>query len=386
MNFWRAQGLSNRLFMLLSTVSAVVFAGLFIVNDYLDRRQAIKYFALREDVLSDIHNQSLILAFLGFSGFALLAISTLLVTRNVTKPLREMAGVANRIAHGNLDAELPDVSSGGEVGQLAEALQVMQHGIKLQIQRVAEESAARSLLESQLSIARGIQESFIPQHFPTLPGLRLEGCCIPASEVGGDFFDLVAIGDRSLFFIIGDVAGKGMPAALYMAATVTLARALAKEGLEPSRLLERLNEELCGNNETCMFVTIFCGLIDSANGRVEYSNAGHNPPLLLDGGGSARFIDIEPGIAVGCFGGYRYSSGSIQLSDGDSLILYTDGVNEAVNPDGDFFGNSRLCETISGVNTVSVLENLRFGVEMFAGSAPQADDITILVLGKGVTV
>jgi len=334
-----------------------------------------------EAMLADVHQASRSIALFCAGGFALLLFTIVLVARTVTRPLVAMTAAVGQVAEGQLDVALPE-RAGGEVGQLARAVAQMQHDLKGYIERLTEATAVRERMASELAIASQIQHSFLPGRLPQLPGAGLAGCCLPAREVGGDFYDVIDLGGGLLFLVIGDVSGKGVPAALYMAATVTLVRTLAREQLPPDRLLQRLNDELARSNDTSMFVTIFCGYLQTNSGRLDYANAGHNPPLLVREGEAAVYHPVLPGLAAGCMEGYLYQAGMVALKLGDALLLYTDGVTEAQDSGGVFFSDRCLLEVAGSVQGESdlLVDTVLKAVEAFAGGASQADDITMLAI------
>ena len=384
MNFWARQGLTSRLTILLSLAGALVIAGVFGVNYYLDRQTVLTYATSQAEALEDIQRQSFILASLAGSGFLLLAGLNVLVIRSVTAPLRQLSRSAGRIAQGDLDTPLPAIQRRDEIGQLVQAFQSMQLGLADYIQRLSTETALRERMASELSIAHDLQMAILPRELPQLSGLEVAGCCRPAREVGGDLYDVRVLADGRLFFVIGDVSGKGVPAALYMAITMSLTRAVVQEQAGPAEVLTRINRELAHGNDTCMFVTLFCGMLDSASGEICYANAGHNPPVLMRADGTACLLEIEPCIAAGFLDDYQYHEAHCRLEKGATLLLYTDGVTEAQDARGDFFGEQRLLDVaVADVGTAEQLvAALGSAVERFADGADQADDITMLVLRR----
>lgn len=335
-----------------------------------------------EAMLADAYNASRAIALYCVGGFLLLLITIILTARTVTRPLVTMTDVVKQVAEGQLELPLP-VQAGGEVGQLAQAFVQMQHDLKSYIVRLTETTAAKERMASELAIAHDLQMAMLPPHLPRLPALQLSALCRPAREVGGDFYDVRLLDDHRLFFIIGDVSGKGVPAALYMAITVSLARAVMQGGVSPAEALIRINNELSRGNDACMFVTILCGVLDLASGQLRYANAGHNPPVLCKVGQKPVFMELQPGLAAGCLDGYQYGEGLLDLAVGDLLLLYTDGVTEALNPDGAFFGEEQLLAAVAEAGPASGLADILFDrVAAFAAGAAQADDITILTVRR----
>ena len=243
--------------------------------------------------------------------------------------------------------------------------------------------AARAKIESELRIAREIQLSFVPRTYPPLPGWEIHGDLRPAREVGGDFYDCFLLEDGRLYFALGDVSDKGVPAALFMAVTKTLLGASAVIGDSPAAIVDRVNRRTVLANEQCMFITAFCGILDPDTGRVVYTNAGHNPPLALRADGAVEILEHGRAPAVGIVDDAQYGFYELILRPGDALFMYTDGVTEATDRAGAFFTDERLRSAVAGYGGRSAeqLASAVLGeVAAFAEGAPQADDIAVLVI------
>jgi phosphoserine phosphatase RsbU/P len=242
-------------------------------------------------------------------------------------------------------------------------------------------------LRKELNVARQLQTSMLPLQRPLFPGrhdIEVCGFMEPASRVGGDLFDTFFIRDRHLFFCIGDVSGHGIASALFMARTIGLLRILAMTTFQPDKLLKKMNDRLCVNNDTNLFVTLFCGFLDVDSGRLVYSNGGHCPPLLSSGG-HVRELPIPKGPLIGAFPGVSYSSMEQVLNLDDVLYCYTDGVTEAQNTSGEEFTESRCKDLIGQANTQSlqvVLDSMRRRVADFTGTEILEDDFTMLALRR----
>jgi len=240
-------------------------------------------------------------------------------------------------------------------------------------------------LKRDLSMAAEIQINMLPRIFPLYPDHRefdLYATMVPARAVGGDFYDAFMIDRDHLFFIVGDVSGKGVAAALFMARAMTLFRVEASQNLPPHKILQKVNEQLAANNERCMFVTVICGLLDLRTGAVTYSNAGHCPPLIGSSDGF-RYVDIPEGAAIGLLEGCAYASAEIRLLPGEVFFLYTDGITEAVDELEREFSESRLVEDLSRIGTDEarqIVTRLCESVTAFTNGAPQSDDITVLAV------
>ena len=244
-------------------------------------------------------------------------------------------------------------------------------------------------LEQELQIAAQVQLSILPRHPPQDARLQLHCHIIPAREVGGDFYDYFFISPNALGFVIADVSGKGVPAALFMTITRTLLKATAQFIAEPTQCVTQLNDLLAAENEQMMFVTLFYGVLHLDTGTLHYVNAGHNPPYLLRTDGSVQPLARTGGMAVAVSEGMAYRAASVQLQPGEQLFLFTDGVTEAFNPQGQEFGEARLQQALlqaqphtradPGALTAQVLAQ----VHAFENGAAQADDITCMALRFG---
>jgi len=226
------------------------------------------------------------------------------------------------------------------------------------------------------------QMSMVPSVFPDRADFDLYASMVPAREVGGDLYDYLLL-DHQLYFCLGDVSGKGVPASLFMAQTTRLFRALAKQRLEPATLLTRLNEELAEDNEQGMFCTMFVGLIDLNSGRLDYCNAGHNPPVIGGGQQHGEFLEMLPNAPVGLCPGLEYEGESLADVRGRALFIYTDGLNEAENQTQEQYGDDRLLAFLQSTEFESarqVIEALTAEVEVHRAGAEPNDDLTMMCL------
>ena len=247
---------------------------------------------------------------------------------------------------------------------------------------LAEEAAARRVQDHELALAHEIQMAMLPRHVDALPELELAGMLLPARAVGGDLYDFFVDGGQ-FWFIIADAAGKGVSAALFMAITRTLFRAVALRDTPVGTVVARMNAELARDNERQFFVTALVGRLDLATGALAYANAGHLPPIIGTAGTPLRVLDPEPGIALGILGDAEYAETREVLAPGDVLLLVTDGVTEAVNPAGDLFSDARLHAEFTRLldrPPQGIVSNLVDAVNGFADGAAQEDDITALAL------
>ena len=252
-----------------------------------------------------------------------------------------------------------------------------------QISQTFEENAELAGIRQELDVAHRMQLSILPTDFPDRPEMALFGQMRAAKSVGGDFYDFFELGDGRWGFVIADVSGKGVPAALFMMITRTLLKATALSAPRPGECLSRVNELLCQENDAMMFVTLFYGVFDAANGELVYANGGHNPPCILRGDGEVTMLPGTDGVALGVMDGLPYNELVLQLDPGDTLFCYTDGVTEAINPDQEEYAEQRLVGMLAGAGALTaqaLAHRVVDDVERFADTEPQADDITCLVL------
>ncbi len=246
-------------------------------------------------------------------------------------------------------------------------------------------------IEGELNAAREIQMSIVPKMFPPFPDrpeFELSAVLEPAKEVGGDFYDFFFVDRHHLVFLLGDVSGKGIPASLFMAVTKTLLKAVADEDTSVEQILSKVNNELCEGNDMSMFATVFCGIIDTRTGQVEYSNAGHNPPVLCRRAENPVYLETQGSLPIASFEDSPYVKEKFTLGVGDTIIIYSDGVTEAMNKDDVLFSEERLLTSLKEVNgqhTDELMKKILKDVHGHAAGAPQSDDITILALQyKGI--
>jgi serine phosphatase RsbU (regulator of sigma subunit) len=242
---------------------------------------------------------------------------------------------------------------------------------------------AQAQIKAELDVARALQIAILPASFPLKPGCDGAARMIPATTMGGDFYDFIELPDGRVGLVMADVSGKGVPAAFFMAVARTNLRELAAHYLEPGACLAHTNDVLCTQNPMDLFVTVFYCMFDATSGRLSYSNGGHNPPYLRRADGSVEPLGGAGGLVLGVMPGIDYPNHTAQLLPGDRLVLYTDGVTEAFNPTDEAYGTERLIAEVKahGDQSAAVLvESICSSVTMFAGIAPQSDDITLTVL------
>lgn len=339
-----------------------------------------------KEIFADLDELRRNILFLFTLGALVLLLVVIIVARSVTRPILTLAEAVREIGSGRLDLPVPQFRSRDEVATLASAFEEMRTSLQTYIRNLAETTAAKERIESELQIARDIQMSILPKVFPPFPDRRefdLFAMISPAKVVGGDFYDFGIVEDGKLYFTIGDVSDKGIPAALFMAVIATLIKVTSREKLEPGEVLEKINRQICQGNDTCMFVTIFYGVLEIASGRLKYANAGHNPPVHLLKSGEVQFLPKAGGMALGLDDSVKLRTAEIELSPGDRLLLYTDGVTEAMNSRNEPFGDVRLrslLQSSCNSDVQELLDHCLHKLKEHVVDAPQSDDITMLAL------
>lgn len=323
---------------------------------------------------------------LGLTALLCLALIILLITRRTLAPLAVLTRRAEQVARGDLDFALPRVHRRDEIGRLTRAFDTMRRQLAQYIKQLTHATREQERMRSELEIAHQIQVALLPaEQYQNAEGYAfdLHAVLRPARAVGGDLYSYFMLDQQHFCVMVGDVSDKGIPAALFMARAITLAKALAPRAQRPQQLLNRLNRELCRNNDECMFVTLLCGVLDVTNGEMVLASAGHEPPILVRHG-RARLFDIVTGPAVGLDEAAHYPEYPLQLKQDDALILYTDGVTEASNGSGAMFGIERglscLTREPAPGDTQAFARRLLREVDRFAAGNDQTDDITILAL------
>ena len=304
----------------------------------------------------------------------------------IAAPIEQLTDSAHHFSEGDFDYPLPYVERGDEVGVMARAFDAARGSIKEQMHEIGVMAGARQKLESELSIARDIQQSMLPAGRAFDTGhMHVEAHALlePASEVGGDFYQFSELEPGVLWFAIGDVSDKGIPAALFMARTLTVLEQQARRHGSPEKILAAASVRLAENNETCMFATVLCGRLDVASGRLRLASAGHEPPLLLQADGTAALLAVPAGSPLGFEPSDEFPLYEGVLAAGATLLGYTDGVTEAFDLEHRAYGSERLLQVLrAGDNAEAACQRVLDDVRRHAGQAPQSDDITILAISR----
>ncbi len=308
--------------------------------------------------------------------------------RKVVSPIRIMTDETDAFIKNEAEVSerLSSIVTGDEIEQLAGAIYKMQVDIKEYIRNQTAVAVESERIIAELDIARQIQTGMLPCSFPAFPDIReidLYASMVPTRRVGGDFYDFFMVDDHTLCFVIADVSGKGIPAALFMMMAKILIKNQALAGLSPSEIFSTVNNQLCENNDANMFVTAWMGLYDIRTGSLASVNAGHNPPLLCRRDGTFQFFKVPSNFVLGGMEGISYQSTETRLNAGDTLFLYTDGVTDATSADLEMYGDERLqivLNKLSGGQPQEILEGVTTDLQLFVKDSPQFDDITMLAL------
>ena len=308
-----------------------------------------------------------------------------IITREL-KPLRRLAYEAETIASGQFDAVLPDFQRIDEIGQLSHSFGNMQQSLVKYIEELKETTSQKASIESDLRIASGIQMGMLPEKFPTRADhddVQLYASLTPAKEVGGDLFDFY-FRDEKLFFCIGDVSGKGVPASLFMAVTRAIFRTVSSHESMPDRIITAMNKTVIDMNKTYMFVTLFVGVLDLPTGRLYYCNAGHDAPLLV--GAGVGILPCDPNVPVGFMPDWKYSLQEAHIFTGTTIFLFTDGLTEAMNANLELFEMERINEVANQAladqqqEPRQLIARMTEAVHQFVGDAEQSDDLTMMAI------
>ena len=324
------------------------------------------------------------ISIIAVAGLLLLLFVIILITRHLTRPLGKLAIATKDIGAGHLDTELPEAVRKDEIGALTDDFSSMRTALKTYITEIRETTAKQQKLESEIQIAKDIQMSMIPgsgNAFIKEDDFQLFALLRPARSVGGDLYYFQQ-SDEQLHFIIGDVSDKGVPAALFMAKTVTLYTRALRDKLTPGQTLTMMNDLLADNNDACMFVTALCGSLNLKTGHMVMANAGHMNPVMQNSQETREF-EIDGATALGLMDSVNYPDIEFQLNNQTSLTMYTDGISEAHDTNNNQYSDEKLIELIASIkpgNTQETGNKIIESVDSFSAGTEQFDDITLLII------
>ena len=336
-----------------------------------------------DELFSSLHYMSIIYILLATIGAILLIVTMVLISRRVTEPLRELTLITDDIANGNFNIKIPLPKTQDEIYRLSFAIDTMQKAIKEYIENLRDATMQQQKIDSELDIARSIQRSMLPKSLPKNESITLCAMLKPARAVGGDFYDFFYIDEEHLCFLIADVSGKGVPAAMFMSVARSYLRAYSTVGLSASEIVEKLNNTIASNNDANMFVTLFFGILNVKSGELNYANAGHDEPYLLSDDGEYKRLEGVGNSVVGAFEDLVFRDETIFLAKNSKLFLYTDGVTEAFSKDEEQFSDKRVIEALSASREKSVSATMQYmenSITNFTKDCEQSDDITMLLL------
>ena len=289
--------------------------------------------------------------------------------------------------HAELTGTLKKIHSHNEIGTLAKSIEKMSSDITNYIEELTHATAEKERLSAELNVATQIQAEMLPRVFPPYknhPEIELYATMTPAKEVGGDFYDFYMLDDDHFAMVVGDVSGKGVPAALFMVITKTLLKEASEHSILPSEIFERVNSILCEGNESGLFVTCWMGILTLSTGELNFANAGHTAPIIKTQG-QINYLSSKPNLMLAAMDGIPYTNHTVKMERGDRLFIYTDGITEATNEYDELYGEDRLLHVMKSVqdkgkNSRDILDIIRNDLDDFVLDAPQFDDITMLAM------
>lgn len=340
----------------------------------------------QENLSEKIMVSVIISGVVAFAVIVLVLVMSRQISHSITKPLEQLTLGVGQVSGGNLEYTI-EIGTGDEIEALANAFNRMTKELKDYIKNLSLVTAERERIAAELDLATRIQSGMLPSIFPAFPDrddIDVYAVMIPAKEVGGDFYDFFMIDENRLGLVIADVSGKGIPAALFMVITKTLLKNAAQQGSQAKDVLGSVNNQLVKNNDETMFVTAFIGILDIPSGVLQYASAGHNPPYLIENDGTVRMLEVKPCLMLAAFPDVVYDQREIVMETGCRLVLYTDGVTEAMSPDGELFGEARFeaaMRRAAGTTTRETLDSICDEVRGFETGAA-ADDLTMLIIKR----
>ena len=348
----------------------------------IENRIAVSTAETTDRIQSTIENTRNFFIIFFVGALMVIGVMVFLLSRAITRPIKALATGSEIIGKGNLDHRV-EIHTGDELEGLANSFNKMSSDLKRYTAELRRTTAEKERVEKELEIARGIQQSFLPEASPVIQGVELAALNLPAKEVGGDFYDFIPVGLSKWGLVIADVSGKGVPAALFMALSRTLVRVNVNDAITAAEAIRRSNDLIEENDRSNMFVTLFYGVLDPVKMTLTYVSAGHNPPFIIRKGATDIIMLKARGIALGVVRDIALEEKEIALDSGDVVVLYTDGVTEAVNDREEEFGQDRLkaiAEQARNLPASEIMQRIKDGVLEFSRGQPQFDDITLMVL------
>ena len=334
------------------------------------------------DFYKPIRHFQVIIASATIIGVLLLILLINWICKFTTNPIVELSHIAEQYGKGEFNVELPSVKSNDEVGVLTKAFHNMRYNLLNLLEIQKENAAAEQKRASELEIATKIQDSVLPHNFPKNQYFNIFASMTPAKEVGGDFYDFFHLDESHFAFLIADVSGKGIPASLFMMNAKSLLKNNLLSGYPLKIAVNKTNNELCETNTQGLFITAFIAVLDLQTGNVEYTNAGHNPPLLRHKNGIYEFFNIEVNLPFGVMENFDFQTYKTKFEEDDIIFLYTDGVTEAFNDNGEMYGEKRLIEFLNknknDENIEDLISKMKSELREFTNQFEQSDDITML--------
>ena len=334
-----------------------------------------------EEIFGATVKFQLLILFIALCDLLVLYIVTRVIISRTLLPITEVTYLAKNVAKGNFKAQIPKVEGNNEMFHLHEALRNMLKSINDYIAQLRSTTAANERFESKLAIASNIQQQMLRTDFINDEEVDLYATLKPAKEVGGDMYDFLRAG-RTVYFAVGDVSGKGVPAALYMAISRSLFHYVSEMSLSTSNIVSCINSSFCSGNENNMFITMFVGRLDLDTRELVFCNAGHNPIIIISPDGKAEYVHAKSNLAAGVYDMFPYEKESIIVEKGSRLLIYTDGVTEAEDADKNQYGEDRLIEFANSMSpdtsSEEFVEKLTESMKAFTRDNDQNDDITIM--------
>lgn len=356
----------------------------FIVYGQLSNGWTLYINSWYRDVMEKSNRMYLVLTILGFLALISMFFFAYRIISRYSKPIQDFSDAAIKISNGDFNVFLPEIKTDDEIKTLRDSFDHMQLSLNNYIDELQTTTASKERMASELNIGHAIQQSMLPTNFPHRDNLDVYAQVIPAREVGGDLYDFGTKGNDDILFIVGDVSGKGVPAAMFMAIVGSAFRFTSSLGLSMEEKITRINDGVSQANISGMFVTLFAGKMDLKTGEMVYCNCGHNPAVIVEPDKDPYFLPQIPNMAIGVWESFPYKEQRIVLPKGTRLIFYTDGVTEAEAADKSQYGEERLLQWAATIpqdaDSQTANESLLASVREFTNGNEQNDDITIMII------